>query len=131
MSIYTVHVRDTGIQPTLAVVKDGFSWPAAVFGFIWALVVGAWEVALMLFGVQIGVGFVLELLISDPSALAVVQIGLAVVIGLVANELRRWHLEKRGLYEDAVVTANNKEEAERRYLDANPYMTAKLLRDEC
>ena len=129
MSTFTVHVRDTGTQPTLAVVKDGFSWPAAVFGFIWALVVGAWEVALLLFGIQVAVGVVLELLISDPSAQAVVQIGMAVVIGLIANELRRWHLEKRGLYEDAVVTANNKEEAERRYLDANPYMTAKLLRE--
>lgn len=129
MSTFTVHVRDTGTQQTLAVVKDGFSWPAAVFGFIWALVVGAWEVALLLFGLQIAVGVLLELLISDPGAQAVVQIGMAVVIGLMANELRRWHLEKRGMYEDAVVTANNKEEAERRYLDANPYMTAKLLRE--
>lgn len=129
MTVYTVHVRDTGLEPTLALVKDGFSWPAAIFGFLWALVVGAWEVALILVAAQIVIGAALPLLISDPGAQTVVQLGLAVVVGVVANELRRWTLERRGMFEDAVVTARDKEEAERRYLDANPYMTAKLLRD--
>ncbi|MBL4614530.1 MAG: DUF2628 domain-containing protein [Magnetovibrio sp.] len=129
MSIYTVHVRDTGMRPTLALVKDGFSWPAAIFGFAWALVVGAWEVALMLMAVQLVVAIALPVLIADPGAQTIIQLGLAVVIGLVANELRRWTLNRRNMHEDAVVTAHDKEEAERRYLDANPYMTAKLLRD--
>lgn len=129
MSVYSVHVRDTGLKPNLALVKDGFSWPAAVFGFIWALVVGAWDVALVLLGVQIVAGVLVPLLIGDATAQTVVQLGVSVVIGLIANELRRWSLDRRGLYEDAVVTAHDKEEAERRYLDANPYMTSKLLRD--
>ena len=129
MSDYSVHVRDTGLKQNLALVKDGFSWPAAVFGFIWALVVGAWDVALVLLGVQIVAGVLVPLLIGDATAQTVVQLGVSVVIGLIANELRRWSLDRRGLYEDAVVTAHDKEEAERRYLDANPYMTSKLLRD--
>ena len=129
MTVYSVHVRDTGLKPNLALVKDGFSWPAAVFGFIWALVVGAWDVALVLLGVQIVAGVLVPLLIGDATAQTVVQLGVSVVIGLIANELRRWSLGRRGLYEDAVVTAHDKEEAERRYLDANPYMTSKLLRD--
>lgn len=129
MSVYTVHVRDTGLKPTLALVKDGFSWPAAIFGFVWAMVIGAWEVAVVLLVVQMVVGMALPLVITDPSAQAVIQLGLTVVVGLIANEMRRWTLNRRGMYEDAVVTAHDKEEAERRYLDANPYMTAKLLRD--
>jgi len=129
MTVYSVHVRDTGLRPNLALVKDGFSWPAAVFGFIWALVIGAWDVALVLLGVQIIAGVLVPLLIGDPTSQTVVQLGVSVVIGLIANELRRWSLDRRGLYEDAVVTAHDKEEAERRYLDANPYMTSKLLRD--
>lgn len=129
MSVYTVHVRDTGLKPTLALVKDGFSWPAAIFGFLWALVVGAWDVAVILLIVQVGVGVALPFLIVDPNAQGVAQIGLAVVIGLIANELRRWSLSRPGLHEDAVVSAPGKEEAERRYLDANPYMTTKLLRE--
>lgn len=129
MSVYTVHVRDTGLKPTLALVKDGFSWPAAIFGFLWALVIGAWDVALMLIVLQIGIGTALPFVVADPTAQGVVQIGLAIVIGLIANELRRWSLTRRGLHEDAVVSAHDKEEAERRYLDANPYMTTKLLRD--
>ena len=129
MTVYSVHVRDTGLRPNLALVKDGFSWPAAVFGFIWALVIGAWDVALVLLGVQIIAGVLVPLLIGDPTSQTVVQLGVSVVIGLIANELRRWSLDRRGMFEDAVVSAHDKEEAERRYLDANPYMTSKLLRD--
>ncbi|HEY9078614.1 DUF2628 domain-containing protein [Magnetovibrio sp.] len=129
MTVYSVHVRDTGLKPNLALVKDGFSWPAAVFGFIWALVIGAWDVALVLFAIQLAAGILAPLLILDPTAQSVVQVGVSVVIGLIANELRRWSLDRRGMFEDAVVTAHDKEEAERRYLDANPYMTSKLLRD--
>ena len=129
MTVYSVHVRDTGLKPNLALVKDGFSWPAAIFGFIWALVIGAWDVALVLLGVQIVAGVLAPLLIGDPTSQTVVQLGVSVVIGLIANELRRWSLDRRGMFEDAVVTAHDKEEAERRYLDANPYMTSKLLRD--
>jgi len=129
MTVYSVHVRDTGLKPNLALVKDGFSWPAAIFGFIWALVIGAWDVALVLLGVQIVAGVLAPLLIGDPTSQTVVQLGVSVVIGLIANELRRWSLDRRGMFEDAVVSAHDKEEAERRYLDANPYMTSKLLRD--
>lgn len=129
MTVYSVHVRDTGLKPNLALVKDGFSWPAAIFGFIWALVVGAWDVALVLLAVQLVAGAAVPVLIGDATAQTVVQLGVSVVIGLIANELRRWSLDRRGLFEDAVVTAHDKEEAERRYLDANPYMTSKLLRD--
>jgi len=129
MTIYSVHVLDTGLKPRLTFVKDGFSWPAAVFGFMWALVIGAWDVALVVLGVQIAAAALVTMLIIDPAAQAVVQLGVLVVIGLVANELRRWSLDRRGLFEDAVVSAPDKEAAERRYLDANPYMTSKLLRD--
>lgn len=129
MTVYSVHVRDTGLKPNLALVKDGFSWPAAIFGFFWALVIGAWDVALVLLGVQIVAGVLAPLLIGDPTSQTVVQLGVSVVIGLIANELRRWSLDRRGMFEDAVVSAHDKEEAERRYLDANPYMTSKLLRD--
>lgn len=129
MTVYTVHVRDTGLKPSLALVKDGFSWPAAIFGFFWALVVGAWEVAVVLFLLQLVVGVAVPLLVGDPTSQAVIHLGVAVATGLIANELRRWSLDRRDMFEEAVVSAHDKEEAERRYLDANPYMTSKLLRD--
>jgi len=129
MTVYTVHVRDTGLKPSLALVKDGFSWPAAAFGFVWALVVGAWDVAVVLLLLQLAVSVAMPLLIGDPTSQAVIHLGVAVVTGLIANELRRWSLDRRNMFEEAVVTAHDKEEAERRYLDANPYMTSKLLRN--
>lgn len=129
MTVYSVHVRDTGLNPDLALVKDGFSWPAAIFGFFWAVAVGAWDVAWVLLAAQIVLSLTLPMLIGDAGALTVAQLGVSVLIGMVANELRRWSLDRHGLHEEAIVSAHDKEEAARRYLDANPYMTAKLLRD--
>ncbi|MBF0248509.1 MAG: DUF2628 domain-containing protein [Alphaproteobacteria bacterium] len=126
--IYTVHVQDAGPRPGLAVVKDGFSWPAAVFGFLWAVAVGAWEAALALLALELAVGVLLEVLVASEAVRGAVQVGLAVVVGLAGNEIKRWTLERRGRKEVGVVSASNREDAERRYLDAHPNLTETLLR---
>ncbi|MFC1674129.1 DUF2628 domain-containing protein [Pseudomonadota bacterium] len=127
MSVYSVHIRESGNRPDMALVKDGFSWPAAVFGFVWAFVVGAWELGIALVIFQTAMGALIGLAFEDPAAQGVAQIGLAILIGLVANELRRLSLEWRGLREAGTVVADSRDSAERRYLDANPFLTARLL----
>jgi len=127
MTVYTVHISDSATKPDLVLIKDGFSWPAAVFGFLWALVVGAWALALALFVVQLGLSALLPLVIENSEALGVAQLGGAIVIGLIANEARRWFLTWRGLHEAGVVTGADKDQAERRFLDAHPDVTARLL----
>ena len=111
----------------MVLVKDGFSWPAAVFGFVWAFFVGAWELGFALLLVQGVVGVLIGLISADPAAQAVMQGGLAVIIGMSANELRRMSLEWRGMYEAGSVVGHDVESAERRYLDANPFLTMRLL----
>jgi len=127
MSIYSVHLRDNGKKSDLAVIPDGFSWGAAAFGFAWALYVGAWDAALMLFGLQMLASALIPLLVSDPGIQGAVQLGLALVVGFGANELRRALLALRGLHEVGVVIGASIEDAERRYFDDHPDVTAYLL----
>lgn len=127
MAIFTVHMRDAYPSSDLILVKDGFSVWAALFSFLWALCVGAWEFAAALFVFQMAMGVLLPQLIENLASLAVVQVALAILMGLVANEGRRVFLKWRGLTEIGVVTGPNKVEAERRFLDTHPEITAQLL----
>lgn len=127
MSIYSVHIRDSGAKPALTVVPDGFSWGAAVFGFLWALYIGVWDLALVLFAIQIGAEMLISLMIADTTIQGVAQLGVAVAIGFAAHELRRILLGLRGLREAGVVTGHDRESAERRYFDTHPTITARML----
>lgn len=127
MTIYSVHIRDNASKPDLAVIPDGFSWGAAVFGFVWALYIGAWGLALLLFVVQALAGSLISALIGDPGAQAMAHIGVAAAIGFGVGELRRVLLGIGGLREVGVVTGRDTQDAERRYLDSHPDVTQRLL----
>ncbi|HEY9163082.1 MAG TPA: DUF2628 domain-containing protein [Magnetovibrio sp.] len=127
MSIYSVHIRDSGSKPAMVVIPDGFSWGAAVFGFLWALYIGAWDLALLLLVIQVASETLISLLLADPAVQGVAQLGVAVAIGFSAQELRRMLLGLRGLREAGVVTGADRESAERRYFDTHPTITARLL----
>lgn len=127
MAIYTVHIRASGPKPNLAVVKDGFSLWAAVFGFVWALFIGAWDVAIALFIIQSAATALIPLLIHDPQVQGFAQFGMAVAVGFAANELRRVLLSWRGFEETSVAIAPDVEQAERRYFDTHPDVTIRML----
>lgn len=111
----------------LAVIPDGFSWGAAAFGFIWALYIGAWDVALVLGVIQLLSSALIGAWVMDAAAQSIAHAGVAIVIGFSASELRRVLFALRGLHEVGVVTGENDEAAERRYLDTHPDVTARLL----
>ena len=127
MTVFTVHLQDSSTDYNLILIKDGFSFPGAFFGFIWALVVGAWELGLALLVFQLALSAVLPSVIEHAAALGVAQFGVAVMVGFIANEGRRMALSRRGFEEIGVVTGHNKLDAERRFLDAHPYITTQLL----
>ncbi len=128
MNIFSVHIRDSDVKPCLVVVKEGFSWGAALFGFLWAPFVGAWGLAAFLLVVEGIIEIWMKALLLSPIQLTVVHLGQAVIIGLAANELRRVFLAWRGVVEADVVMASGREEAERNYLEDHPDFAARLLR---
>jgi len=122
--LYTVHLDRDGRE--LKLVREGFNWPAFLFAVPWALWHRMWLVALAFAVAQglLGGGLVLAGL--GEGAQAAASLGLAVLIGYGADELRRNALGGRGYTFEDVVAAESLEMAERRILDARPEWLAGL-----
>jgi ABC-type Fe3+-siderophore transport system permease subunit len=118
MKTYTLHLRDGAVAgdpealETALLVKDGFSFGAFAFSFLWFFAHRLWlaglavlaaaaglAALLWLFGVGRGAGFAAELL-------------LALLVGLEANSLRRWTLARHGRPAVDAVSAASRDEAE-------------------
>ena len=119
MRLYSVYLRDHGRDPArdLMFVKEGFSWPAFAFTFLWALASRMWWEAMALFAVVALAGWGVAQFGLSEGFEAATSLGLACAIGLVGNDLRRAALDRRGFQEVAVVSGRNADEAMRRFLD--------------
>ena len=123
LRVFTVHTppartkRWEALDPLPELVKEGFSWPAFVFGIAWALYHKLWLVAAALVVIAAALGVALEQLQLGRAGSALVFFALAILTGLLGNDWRRAALRRRGYGEDGVVTAADAETALRRYLD--------------
>ncbi len=126
MRIYTVHLRRHGLDPErdVVLVKEGFCWPGFFLSILWALWHRLWLVALALLLVEIAVSAGAIMLGLDSLSQTAVSVGVAVVIGYVANDLRRWSLSRQGFSEVAVVGAPDPVAASQRFHDLNPQLEA-------
>jgi hypothetical protein len=95
-----------------------------LFSGFWALAHGLWVVAVGLFvGSGVLMGF---LMLTEPAPITelAISLGYAVLIGFIANDLRRWTLEKRDYDLVGVVSGAGIDGAERRFLDNEPEKAA-------
>ena len=122
------HLRRQGLDPDrdIMLVKEGFCWPALLFSVLWALWCRLWWVALGFLVIEMVLSGAMALLGLDPVSEVAISVGFAVIVGFVANDLRRWTLRRQGFVEVAVVTADDRDSAERRYYDQNPRLAAEL-----
>jgi len=130
MRHYTVHLRRHGLDPDrdLVLVKEGFSWPAFFFSVLWALWHRLWLVAGIFFLVQLAMSLILAVWVPDPVAAITMSVGTALILAYAANDLWRWALERLGFVETAVVAADDRDGAERRFLDGDPALAVDLRR---
>jgi len=119
MRLYSVFLRDHGRvnDQNLLLVKEGFSWAAFVFTFVWALWNRMWWPAIVIFSVIVLSGWGAIQLGLGENIETVISISLGVGLGLIGNDIRRWSLERQGYQEVALVTGRNTEDAMRRFLD--------------
>jgi hypothetical protein len=95
-------------------VKQGWSWPAFFFGWLWACVKDMWGIGM---GIFIGLylfGLIFMGIIFGPMAINIIQIisfMLCFVFGVAGNEWRQNSLVKRGFEEVATVSAISPEQA--------------------
>ena len=90
---------------------------AFVFGPLWALSHRMWWMALILLGLMAGLSLLLGLMGMGPEVQSAASLGLAVIIGGMANDWRRAYLARRGFAERGLVGAGDKEAALFRYLE--------------
>jgi hypothetical protein len=130
MRVYTVHMRRPTLDPDrdIRLVKDGFNWPAFFFSIVWALWCRLWLVAGILLAAETAIAAAMAALGGDGRTQLIISIGSAVIVGLVANDLKRWTLFRRGYLEVGVVTGSDIDAAERRFWDQRPHLAADLVR---
>jgi hypothetical protein len=124
MRTYTIHERPDPAADRvdraegLVFVKDGFSWAAALFAPIWLVVHRLWWP--LLGYVVVGGAFQLVqlTLTFDKRWLGLAVFALHLLIGLEADTLRRWGLERRGWRTVGTVSGKTAAECERRFFDA-------------
>jgi hypothetical protein len=122
VKVYTVHRRHHGLagDQDLVLVTESFNWAAFVFGPFWAVAKNLWWVALSLILLNLGVFFAGAAFIGDLAAQFAISLGLAIIVGYLANDLQRWTLERAGFIEVGVVSAPDVDAALQRFLDSQP-----------
>ena len=122
MTTYTIYSH-----PELGhkAVKNGFSWPAFLFGIIWAMVKGLWWLVLVWLGVIFAVMALQSLLLEAAGHGAALQIsllfnlvtlGAMVWVGSVANLWVSNSLLSRGYTQVGEINARAPDQAVERYL---------------
>ena len=128
MNLYAVHLRRHGLDPDrdVVVVKEGFCWPAFFLSVLWALWTRLWLAAALFLSAQGLVNLGVYLFHPDPLSQGILSLGLAVIFGYVANDLRQQKLSRQGFALSAVVNGKNSDQAYSRFLDHEPGLAADL-----
>lgn len=118
MKTFTLHLpadaRPGDPEPleNAVLVRDGFSWGAFVFTVLWFFAHRLWLAGLGVLVLLVAFNLGLAALGLRPVAAFAADLLVSVLIGLEANTLRRWTLQRRGRPAVDLVTASDRDEAE-------------------
>ncbi len=117
MRVYTVHIDPLSVADDRGAVflREGFSWPAAVFSILWALYHGLWDWALVLLAAGLALSAAVEFSGLDGLSAGAVELGFMALVGATSNDWRRWVLARRGYRLDDIVSGEDMSAAEQRY----------------
>jgi hypothetical protein len=124
MSIYTVHeppLRAADVAPDpdrFAFVRDGFSIWAFLVAALWMLYHRMWLVLVIYLLFAAVVEAALYYAGIPGPGIVLVQLLIALLVGLEAGTLRRFALKRRHWKDIGLVSGKTLEEAERRFFDA-------------
>jgi hypothetical protein len=118
MRFYSVHEKAGLDDPEarLAVVKDGFCWPALFIPALWLAYHRLWLGLVLYLAAAALLGLLSEAIGLTGVAGFALSLGFAVFVAAEANDWRRRALERRGWRLVAFLPAADQSEAEWRYL---------------
>ncbi len=105
MRHFSVHMAADG---DAELVKDGFSWPALLFGPLWLAWRGMWRELAALIGLYVVIGMISG---SSPQLAMWLHVLVALLLGFEGNSLARAALERKGYEERGVISAQGRDEA--------------------
>ncbi len=117
LRLYSVHLGRGDAPEDAVLVKEGFCWPALLFGPVWAFYRRLWLWGLAWIAAALVLGMAAEALPSAAAYVSFAGLALAVLFAAEANDLRRAYLARRGWREVEVVGGTDDDTAARRFLD--------------
>ena len=119
MRVWTAHEKPHA-RPLL--VREGFSWGAALFGPVWLAARRAWVPAALVL-----LAYVLILALNRAPVSTILVAGMAVLMGLSGHDLVRWWMGRTGYQQTGVVMGRSHEDARARWLTARPDLARQAM----
>ena len=118
MRSYSIHIRRPGLEfdRDIVVVKEGFNWPAFLFNIFWALWHCHWLAATGLFLVPLAIFSISKVIGLTPVHQAILALGWLAIVGMLANDVRRYYVGRDGFFEDGIAAGKSPDEALYDYL---------------
>jgi hypothetical protein len=117
--IWTAHLRP---HATPVLIREGFSFWALVFGWLWLLFRGAFIPAALALAAEVLIGA-----LTAGGARIVLELGIAVILGLSGRDLVRWHLGLRGYRTAHILAARDRDAALARLLVVRPELAGSFM----
>jgi hypothetical protein len=122
MPVYTVHApvttnADLRATDRFAFVRDGFHVWAALLGVVWLAWHRLWLALIGWIVLMAAIDVAMVRLGVGGTAIFVVDVLLALLLGFEAASLKRWTLSRRNWRQLDIVVADDEEAAERRFFD--------------
>jgi hypothetical protein len=119
MRFWTAHLRRDA-APVL--IPEAFSLGAFLFGPLWLALHRAWIPAFLSLTAAL-----LIALLTEPPLMLVLEAALALLLGLLGHDLRRWTMERRGFLLAHVLAAPSESAALGRLLTQRPELMGRFL----
>lgn len=115
MKQYKIFKHPSG---AIEAVKQGWSWPAFFFGFVWALIKKIWSIGIGVLLAFLAVGFIIgaEMGEAGDATLNGIAATANLIFGVHGNGWRERNLLSRGFQQKQTVSAANPKEAVALYL---------------
>lgn len=121
----TVTVHEPPLPPSdrldraerLAFVKDGYNWVAAAWPPLWMIGQKLWWALAAYLAVVAGISLGLAAGGVSPATVGLLFVALHLLIGLEADSIVRWSLDRSGWQIVGIVVGRNLAECERRFFD--------------
>jgi hypothetical protein len=112
MNIYSIYVNPQKKDNDFVLIKQGFSFYAALFNIFWSLYHKIWlpPIVVLVFNICI-------FILNNDNYTLIYLILTTLVFGMFAVDIREYDLERKEYYLDDITFANSEIEAELKYLE--------------